>query len=200
MRPVSLNAATATTNVVDLSFGYDNSLNILSITDNVGSIHDHALSYDGLDRLVSASGPWGSELIEYEPNGNIYARNRNGTVQDYYYNNMKLDIRAFPGYYMVVTHDSRGNLTSDGPNVYSYNADNKLISATTATETINYAYDGQGTRVSRTDSSGDLHYLYSANGLLMGEYNPAGGFDEYVYVNRNLAARIHDDTTIVGTP
>src|SRR5690606_1711622 len=56
MRPVSLNAATATTNVVDLSFGYDNSLNILSITDNVGSIHDHALAYDGLDRLVSASG------------------------------------------------------------------------------------------------------------------------------------------------
>jgi len=198
LRPINLAASAISGDIVDLTYTYGNSLNVLSVTDNVGSVHDHTLAYDGLDRLVSATGPWGSETITYNGIGNIDARNRNGTVQDYYYSNMQLTLRVFPTHYLTVTHDGRGNVTSDGVAQFTYNAANKLVTASTANGTVAYGYDGDGMRVSRSDSSSDTHYFYNASGLLIGEYNPAGGFDEYVYVNSKLAARIHDETTTVG--
>lgn len=188
------------TDIVDLTYGYDNSLNVLSVTDGVGSLHDRTLTYDGLNRLTSATGPWGSELVTYDGTNNIDTRDRNGTVQDYYYNNMQLSYRVFPSYFLTVTHDSRGNVTDDGLNQFTYNGDDKLVTATVSGSTINYTYDGEGTRVSRSDTNGDRHYFYNARGLLIGDYDPTGGFDEYVYINRKLAARINDDTTIVGGP
>jgi len=55
-------------------------------------------------------------------------------------------------------------------------------------------------RVKRTTASETTHYFYANNGALLGEYNPDGGFNEYIYIDSNPVVRIKDDTTVVGLP
>lgn len=91
-------------------------------------------------------------------------------------------------------------MIDDGVNLYTYNAANRMIQAITGTETIDYGYDGNGDRVAREANGAETHYFYNVAGSLLGEYDTSGGFDEYVYIQAKPAARIRDDTTLVGTP
>ena len=70
--------------------GYDNVGNVTSITDSAGALHDRTISYDDVNRMASATGSWGTETITYDALGNIDTRDRNGSLQDYYYGNNKL--------------------------------------------------------------------------------------------------------------
>jgi len=186
--------------LVNLTYNYDNAFNILSIVDGVGSTQNRTLEYDGVNRIINATGLWGSESTFYDHMGNIDLRIRNGVFQEYYYNNMRLTHRVFPSYFLVLSHDANGNVTSDGINNFSFNANRRMVSANTGTSVIGYKYDGQGMRVKRTTASETTHYFYANNGALLGEYNPDGGFNEYIYIDSNPVVRIKDDTTVVGLP
>ena len=43
-------------------------------------------------------------------------------------------------------HDDEGNLTSDGDNTYGYDYENRLVSASSASESTFYYYAGDGSR------------------------------------------------------
>ena len=58
--------------------------------------------------------------------------------------------------------------------------------------------EGINTRVSRSSPTDDTHVLYTMMGDLLGEYDPTGGFKEYVYVDSKTAAKAVDDNTVVG--
>lgn len=196
----NINTGNISGDIVDLTYSYDDGFNVTSITDGIGTLHDRTLTYDDINRLSTAAGLWGNETLTYDALGNIEVRDRNGIYQEYYYNNMLLTNRVFPTYFLNVTHDDRGNVTSDGINYFDYSGNGRLTTAYVGTATINYQYDGAGMRTLRSDASSTTHYLYTKTGLLVGEYNPAGGFDEYVYVGTKPAAKINEDTAIVGVP
>jgi len=183
---------------VNLDLGYDNVGNVTSITDSAGALHDRTISYDDVNRMASATGSWGTETITYDALGNIDTRDRNGSLQDYYYGNNKLTYRVFPTFFYTITHDARGNMTSDGPNIMIYDGASNLASIDNGAKVIDYTYDGASTRVSRSTSTETSHVVYNQMGDLLGEYDPAGGFKEYIYVDSKTAAKAVDDTTVVG--
>ena len=89
-------------------------------------------------------------------------------------------------------------MTSDGPNIMVYDGAKNLASIDNGTDVIDYAYDGASTRVSQSSPTDDTHVLYTMMGDLLGEYDPSGGFKEYIYVDSKTAAKAVDDTTVVG--
>ncbi|ROT94720.1 RHS repeat protein [Marinobacter sp. R17] len=197
-RPDTLVVNNGQTDFVDLDLGYDSASNVTSIVDNASSLHGVTVGYDGVDRMTSATGLWGTETITYDARGNIKTRDRDGTTQEYYYSGQKLTYRVFPSFYYTITHDTRGNMTSDGSNVMVYNGANRLASIDNGSDVIDYGYDGAGTRVSRTSPTESMHVLYDSMGDLLGEYDQSAGFKEYIYVDSQVAAKVSDDTTVVG--
>jgi YD repeat-containing protein len=64
--------------VVNLTYGYDTTGNVLQISDGIDSTKNVVMnngSYDGLSRLLNGNGKWGAASFTYDHNGNI--RNRN---------------------------------------------------------------------------------------------------------------------------
>lgn len=198
LRPASLTTSNGQTDYVNLQLAYDNAGNLNLITDNVGSLHDRTIGYDNFGRMTSATGPWGTESVTYDAFSNITSRDRNGVSQDYFYIDQKLAYRAFPTFYYVVTHDAHGNMTSDGENLMVYDGADRLVSVENGLDLIDYRYDGADTRVSRSEPLTTEHILYNQAGRLLGEYNPAGGFTEYVYVDDETVAKIEDTNAVVG--
>ncbi|WP_375191211.1 RHS repeat domain-containing protein [Marinobacter sp.] len=198
LRPDTLVSNNGQVDFVDLGMGYDNVGNVTSIVDNAGSLHNRTIGYDDVNRMTSAAGQWGTETITYDGRGNILTRDRNGSLQEYYYNSDKMTYRVFPTFFYTITHDTRGNMTSDGPNIMVYDGAKNLASIDNGTDVIDYTYDGANTRVSRSSPSEDTHVLYTMMGDLLGEYDPSGGFKEYIYVDSKTAAKAVDDTTVVG--
>jgi YD repeat-containing protein len=198
LRPDSLVAGNAQLNFVDLQFGYDLAGNLDSVVDNVGSLHDRTIGYDGANRLTSATGPWGTETISYDGRGNILTRDRNGDLQEYYYSSDKMTYRVFPNFYYIITHDARGNMTSDGLNIMVYDGAGNLRTTDNGTLFVDYDYDGANTRMKRETPSETTNIVYNASGDLLGEYEPQSGFKEYIYVDSQVAAKVTDSTTVVG--
>ncbi|UQG58458.1 hypothetical protein MIH18_11845 [Marinobacter sp. M3C] len=50
----------------------------------------------------------------------------------------------------------------------------------------------------RETPSETTNIVYKASGDLLGEYEPQGGFKEYIYVDSQVAAKVTDSTTVVG--
>ncbi|MCP4066046.1 MAG: hypothetical protein GY740_22755 [Gammaproteobacteria bacterium] len=198
LRPDTLVSNNGQVDFVDLGMGYDNVGNVTNIVDNAGSLHNRTIGYDDVNRMTSATGSWGTETITYDGRGNIDTRERNGSLQDYYYNSDRLTYRVFPTFFYTITHDLRGNMTSDGPNIMVYDGANNLASIDNGAKVIDYTYDGANTRISRSTPTDTTHVLYSLMGDLLGEYDPSGGFKEYIYVDSKTAAKAVDDTTVVG--
>jgi RHS repeat-associated protein len=85
------------------------------------------------------------------------------------------------------TYDANGNLTFDGTFTYGYDAENRLISASGAGNTVSYAYDAMGRRKSKTVngtttlylSDGDREVLeVDGGGNVLRRYTHGAGIDE----------------------
>lgn len=77
-----------------------------------------------------------------------------------------------------------GNLIIDGTNTYTYDAENRLITAGGVT----YSYDGDGNRVMK--SNGTI-YWRGSDGETLAESNLSGTIsEEYVYINGKREVRI----------
>jgi RHS repeat-associated protein len=99
--------------------------------------------------------------------------------------NQFTDINAF-----TPTYDSRGNMTDDGTNDYSYDAMNRLTSATTPGNTVSLAYDPAGRLYQASVSGGAAtRFLYDP-----GSGSGAGSADmiaEYNGSNALLRRYVH---------
>lgn len=87
---------------------------------------------------------------------------------------------------LSLSYDTRGNLTGDGSTTYSYDSDNRLITASGA-QTATLAYDAIGRLARLTSGTQVTNFLY--NGAeLVGEYNGAGAF-----LRRHVHGPLDDD-------
>jgi RHS repeat-associated protein len=81
-------------------------------------------------------------------------------------------------------YDGNGNQTNDAVWSYSYDAENKLKSASNGSLTINYSYDAQGRQIERRTSGATTttNRMYYAGWQLIAEYDGAGTLQrKYVY-------------------
>ncbi len=119
----------------DLTYTFDDGGNVTTLTDPV---HGHqTFNYDGLDRLTSAAGPYGSLTYSYDQIGNMTDNSRVGTY-------------TYPasGSSSIRPHAA----TTAGAHTYTYDANGNMISG--AGRTISYDYENRPTSITTTGSGG----------------------------------------------
>ena len=109
-----------------------------------------------LDRLLTASGPWGGLTYEYDVIGNRTSSVVNGTTTTYSYSaTTNRLLSAITGQqYRGFLHDDNGRLTQDDVvNTYTYTPANLVETAQTwAGALTTYRYDADGQRVLKVQS------------------------------------------------
>jgi YD repeat-containing protein len=93
----------------------------------------------------------------------------------------------------LIDYDTAGNQTKDyltGNGTRVFDAENRMLSATTGGVTSSYTYSADGQRVRRSLTSGEVWQVYGLDGELLAEYNAnAATFvpqEEYGYRNGQL--------------
>ena len=209
--------------VLELDYlSYDANGNQGQRDDAVGRNSSH-YSYDQLNRLDTASGPFGDRDYDYDLNGNRTALVSDSTATAYGYEPGSNRLRTETGW--NYTRDANGNtlsrLKDDGSGEgrsYTYTVHNRLASAmdhvlvasgkgkrriTTLYEMplSVYAYNGLGQRI-RKQLVGDraISFLYGPDGAVIAELDDAGAvLREYVYLNDQLLA-VLEQGVVQGKP
>ncbi|MFZ5608208.1 MAG: hypothetical protein ACOY99_01200 [Pseudomonadota bacterium] len=75
----------------------------------------------------------------------------------------------------AISHDANGNLTGDGVWAYSYDTENRLITAVGSGVSAAYAYDGLGRRVSKTGTGVAATWYLTDGDAMVAEYAAATG-------------------------
>jgi RHS repeat-associated protein len=181
--------AQSTPGVLERTYpNYDANGNRLGQTDT--SAGPSSFTYDPLDRLDTATGPFGSRNYDYDRNGNRLQQVADGltTALTYEPNSNHLDTLAAND----VQLDAIGDTLNNGAWSYTYNPYHRLRTATeTATLKASFAYNGLGQRLTKTDTGNGTgrHFLYGTDGALLAETDAGGNvLLEYLYLNGRLLA------------
>ncbi len=136
---------------------------------NGGTTHSIALGYDLCDQLLTASATsfW-NYTYGYDSAANrTSANNGSGavtaTVNDL---NQITSLSSGPS----LTFDANGNMTSDGTNTYSWDAENRLIKITyPSTATSQFTFDALGGLVEIVESTGTTKQFVRTSGTMLEE-------------------------------
>lgn len=183
--------------LVNLSYGYDNLGNILSIADAVEPGFDRNMTYDGVNRLITADGNWGTGSISYDALGNIQSKSIGGFALGYSYDgqNRLSSVSGSNTYSMV--YDIQGNITDTGNYINVYDAAGNLAQTQVNTNSTTFRYDGNDRRVVELGSN-NKYYVYSQADNLLGEYNTDTTLRrEYIYLGSQQIAMV---SNVPGLP
>ena len=143
---------TGTAKLQSLAYALNANDNVTAITDAVTAGNSQSLTYDPLDRLLTAHGGYGSESFGYDSNGN--RTSLNGVANTYTPNTNRLT-QIGTGT-QTVTTNGNGNITAIAyatPMGFTYNNANRLATVTKSGSTVlSYLYDGFGQRIGKTDT------------------------------------------------
>jgi len=192
-RPEQRLVKQGSTNKVAQRYTYDPNNNIESIVNLVDNSKSISLSYDGLDRLNTASGYWGSGNFVYDALGNLTQKNLGTQRLTYQYNPSSKRLDSVTGGYSF-GYDSRGNVINNGKRVFTFNRANQL----TNSGSIGYVYDGHNRRVKKTGSN-QGYSVYSQNGKLM-LTDGANGATSYIYLGKELIAKVGSSAALEDKP
>ncbi len=194
LRLASLVTTKDGTTLQSFSYSYDNVGNITTLTDTRTPANTQTFTYDPLDRLESATGPYGSHSYSYNPIGNILTK---AGVTYTYGATAQTCNRLMPHAVTSTsdgksyTYDCNGNMLSDGERTLTWDADNKPVAITrTGVGTTTFAYSGDGARVKKAGPAGTIRY--------------AGGLEDHVtdqvQVKHIMAGSLRVATRVVGGP
>ncbi len=164
-------------------YAYDKNSNIERITDSQNSAFNMSMTYDGLNRLKTATGNWGAGVYNYDTLGNITSYKLGGFSLSYAYNSNKRLTGVTGSKRYAFTYDERANITGNSSfaGVMTYNLENQMKAAGSAT----YTYDGFNRRVKKySPVSGTEEFIYSKSGVLMWGKNT-----NYIYLGNQLIAK-----------
>jgi RHS repeat-associated protein len=154
----------------NLAYAYDNVGNVTAITDNRDAANNQSFTYDQLDRLTSATGPYGSQVYVYNAIGNVIYKE--GVTYSYGATAQTCN-RLMPHAVTGTTdgktyaYDCNGNMVSDGERTLAWDADNKPVSISrVGVGTTEFGYSGDGARVKKVGPSRTIRYV--------------GGFEDHV--------------------
>jgi len=191
---------------LDWFLDYDPAGNVLAITDRNNTQLDQAFTYDGLNRLRSASGEYGHEYFEYDANGNRIRYLSDQVEESYQYEprSNRLMRQGDWTFTRNAVGDRTEKLDSSGFGyLYEYAEDKHLTrlgirDADGDRSLAAYAYDGRGRRASASVDGVTTEYVYGAAGELLGVYAVNGDpLAEFIYLDGNPMAVF---TTQIQTP
>ena len=183
-RPLTIDVKDGSTSLLDLDYTYDDNSNVTQLINGWRDISSEwhsdieSYSYDGLDRLISASCTSWSHAYAYDKVGNRTARD--GVT---YTINVVNEITELSDG-TTFTYDSNGNRTQKTTGTdtwdYTYDCASRLTrvekNSTTQGE---FVYDGEGKRIQVTENSMTTTYIYSGLNVLYEENTT--GTAVYIY-------------------
>lgn len=207
LQPASLSYTKGAQTLFSLTYGYTqnsgNNGQITSITDGVDSGRTASYTYDALSRLASAqtSGStnypaWGLAW-SYDRYGNRLAQSL--TAGSAPTNSVSVDAASNRISTAGYAYDASGNITNDGVNAMTYNAENRIVTSSSGGVSSNYSYDGNGVRVSKQVGSATPTVYITLASKVLAEYASgtaaSSPLREYIYNGSKLAAKIESGTT-----
>ena len=138
--------------IQDLSYGYDEAGNLLSIVDGVNTA-TQSFQYDALNRLVQAQGSYGTKIFQYDQVGNILLKD--GLTFTYGENGAGPHALTSLSDGTTFQYDSNGNMKrkidpNGMPWDYIYDGENRLVEVKKKNVTQEkYGYDGDGGRIKK---------------------------------------------------
>ncbi|MBQ8104248.1 MAG: RHS repeat-associated core domain-containing protein [Afipia sp.] len=166
-----------------LGLSYDGQGRRISITrgsSGTGYSYDNASRLQNLGQHFAGGAGNLTEGFGYNPAGQITTETADNN--DYAFNGYVVGARNYTtnglNQYTVAGpasfgYDANGNLTSDGSSTYTYDVENRLISASGASS-ASLVYDPLGRLFQVTGGSGVKQFLYDGDELVA-EYNGSGG-------------------------
>ena len=188
-----------TSTYLNTAYGYDYAGNPTTITDSVDSSFNRGLSYDAIDRVIRADGPWGAGTsIGYDGAGNITSQVLGGMNLSYGYDGQGRLSTVSGGKNYTFSYDVYGNAIGNGSSAFSYDHASNLRCANCSVNPIQYDYDGKNMRVSTLKNGSKTYEVYTHDGNLLMEYTPATGLlVENIYVaGKRVASRRYDQSTV----
>ncbi|MBL4670812.1 MAG: RHS repeat protein [Arenicella sp.] len=183
---------------------YDASGNLLTLRDNLSSRLSRTMTYDGLNRIRSANGPWGTSSVTYGLADDI-ATKRMGTGSNltYNYNTNNRKISSISGLQGIsgsatFSYDVYGNISrksnSSGGWSYTYDdASNLREIKDTANNTLRqYDYSGLRQRVRSIKPDETRLHVVNQQGQIVGEFVTIGDKPNItnVYLGNRLIAEL----------
>ncbi|WP_412545838.1 RHS repeat-associated core domain-containing protein [Maricaulis sp. MIT060901] len=177
--------------LVDFDYLYNAGGQIIDIDDNVVSGQDRVFTYDGLGRLATASGPWGSGSFTYDPLGNLRRQVLGSRTVDISYNalNRVSQVRdsARGSLWDFYSYDSRGNVTSNDQLNWAYDRSEQPISMS-GNNSGSFVYDAHRRRVKQVIDGETIYSVYSQSGSLIYRRNHTTG-EETDYLRLGVGGR-----------
>ncbi|TGL64638.1 RHS repeat-associated core domain-containing protein [Leptospira sarikeiensis] len=148
-----------------IEYDYDQFGNYLSIADKKNPTRTQNFAYDSINRLVSASGVYGTEEYKYSDSGKLLQKgNQNYSYENPSHKNAVTRVQGQNLSYEY-SYDGSGNIISRNGEEFVYDPFQKLKEIHTEDqETIRFDYDFSGTRIRKTKSS-DSSKTISLGGL-----------------------------------
>ena len=161
MTPCTALATSTAGSLYDRSYGYDFAGNITAINDLADPTRNQAFVYDGVNRLTSAAGIYGTIGYTYDKVGNRLTKSDGSLTDIYNYRAGTNRLTSVTGAQTVnYAYDDNGNTVSMGNKSLVYNQNNRLIEIAQDSQTLGeYTYNGQGQRVKKIAGASRLPRL-----------------------------------------
>ncbi|WP_271008959.1 hypothetical protein [Paucibacter sp. B51] len=174
------------------AYTYDGVGNLKTITDSADASYNRSMGYDGLNRLVSISGPWGAGTIAYDMADNITSQVL-GSLSLYYTYSANRLTGVSGSRVSSYGYDSHGNIVSGSGNTYTYDGVPNLRCVNCASPglSIAYGYDASNRRSSVQKAGVKRYEMYDAKGNQLIEFSPsqANRLVEYIYLGGKRIAQ-----------
>ncbi len=188
------------------SFTFDANGNLESVTSTGTPWYNRTFTYNALNQLTGATGPFGNGTIGYTYDDvyNRQTQTMSGITDTYNYasgtsrmssvvSSWNDGITGAPMEETVsYTHDANGNTTAKGSRTFTYNQNNQLVKAEEgATVLGQYQYNGVGQRVKKTAGGVTTWFIYDFLDNLVTESDGTGTIHtEYLYRGSARLAKV----------
>lgn len=174
--------------IVNLNYAYDRNNNVKNITNYQNRSNDRTMGYDGLNRMTTANGRWGSGSIEYTDNHDIDTMSLGSKILYYGYDNSGKLTHTTGSVNKNFGYDKYGNVTANGTDNFIYDDANQMLKV--SNKNIHYSYDGNKKRVKVQTPEKTVYYFYNLAGELLYRYDKTNNNDiEYINLNGKLIAK-----------
>jgi len=175
---------------------YDDNNNVTTIDDLTDDTYDIDLGYDGLDRLVTASGKWGSGSFNYDSLGNILKKTLGSQSLTYHYDTTKNRLNSVSGSLAKsFKYDARGNVVNNGYGLI-FNRANQLTNA----NGNSYTYDGHNRLVKKVSNGKTIYSVYGMSGTLFYREDSQQKKNDYIRLGSELVAKDNTPVSAVISP
>jgi RHS repeat-associated protein len=174
-------------------YTYDNNGSLTSVTAPNTPWYNRTYTYDALNRLDHAEGPYGIIDYTYDAVGNRLTKVTNGIIDTYAYITDTNKLNEISGTETIpYTYDANGNITNIGSKILTYNQNNRLIRVEENGTTLGeYTYNGLGQRVIKEVDGVTTMFHYDFNGNIIAESDLDGNFTkEYLYKGKGRSALV----------